>query len=107
MSAHPAVSAVKILDWRPMQKGALRGFAKIALPSGMIISDVTVLTAERGPWVSPPSKPMVGRDGIALRDDGGKMKYSPIIEFTSRERRDQFSAAVLAALAALHPDALA
>jgi hypothetical protein len=104
--AHPPAAAMQILDWRPVQKGALRGFAKVQLPSGMIVSDVTVLTSDRGPWASPPSKPMVGRDGTVMRDDAGKTKYSPIIEFASRERRDQFSAAVIAALTDAYPDAM-
>jgi DNA-binding cell septation regulator SpoVG len=97
---------MKILDWRPLQRGALIGFAKIEMPSGMVISDVTILTGERGPWASPPSKPMVGRDGVAVRDQSGKTKYSPIIEFISKEIRDRFSAAVVDALRAAHPEAL-
>jgi hypothetical protein len=41
-------ATVKILDWRPMRKNSLLGFAKIELPSGMMISDVTVLTGANG-----------------------------------------------------------
>ena len=37
---------VKILDWRPLRKNSLLGFAKIELPSGMVISDVTILTGD-------------------------------------------------------------
>jgi DNA-binding cell septation regulator SpoVG len=54
-------SAVRILDWRELRKNSLLGFAKVELPSGMVISDVTILSGERGPWASPPSKPMIGR----------------------------------------------
>ena len=101
------MSAVLIREWRPMRKNTLLGFAKIELPSGLIISDVTILTGERGPWASPPSKPMVGRDGVVLKDDAGKLRYSPVIEFASKEVRNRFSAAVVDALRASHPEALA
>ena len=101
------MSGILIRDWRPMRKGSLLGFARIELPSGMLISDVTILTGERGPWASPPSKPMIGKDGTALTDSNGKLRYSPIIEFTSKEVRDRFSAAVIEAMRAAHPEVLA
>ena len=66
---------VKILDWRPLKKNSLLGFAKVELPSGMVISDVTILTGEHGPWASPPSKPMIDRDGVAMKDAAGKLRY--------------------------------
>ena len=97
---------MKILDWRPMRRNALIGFAKIELPSGMVIADVTILTGANGPWASPPSKPMIGRDGIAIKDDAGKIKYSAVIDFVSKELRDRFSNVVIAALRAAHPEAL-
>jgi len=101
------MSAINIIDWRPLRKGALLGFAKIELPSGMLISDVTILQSDRGAWASPPAKPMVGRDGVVLTDDGGKTKYVPIIEFATKAIRDKFSAAVVDALRAAHPGAFA
>ena len=100
------MSGFVIRDWRPMRKGSLLGFAKVEMPSGMIISDVTILISERGPWASPPSKPMVGRDGLALKDDAGKVRYTPIIEFASKEIRDRFSTAVVDGLRVSHPEAL-
>ncbi len=42
--------AVTIRDWRPMRKNSLLGFARVELPSGMIVADVTILVGERGPW---------------------------------------------------------
>jgi hypothetical protein len=97
----------QILDWRPMRKNSLLGFAKVEMPSGLVISDVTILTSDRGFWASPPSKPMIDREGVAMRDDKGKLRYSPIIEFASREIRDRWSAAVIEALDQSHPEALA
>ena len=99
--------AVKILDWRPLKKNSLLGFAKIELPSGMVLLDVTILTGERGPWASPPSKPMIDREGAALKDAAGKLRYSPIIEFASREIRDRWSTAVIEAMREAHPEVFA
>jgi hypothetical protein len=41
-------ATIKILDWRALRKGALLGFTKVEFPSGLIISDVTILAAEPG-----------------------------------------------------------
>jgi DNA-binding cell septation regulator SpoVG len=100
-------ATIQIRDWRALRKGSLLGFAKVELPSGMIIADVTILSGDRGPWASPPSKPMIDRDGVVLKDAGGKVRYSPIIEFSSKEIRDRFSAGVIDGLRAVHPEAFA
>ncbi len=93
----------KIRDWRPLAKGALIGFAKVELPSGLILIDVSILAGPNGPWASPPSKPMIGRDGVAMRDDAGKARYAPVVEFAGKDVRDRFSAGVITALRAAHP----
>jgi hypothetical protein len=100
------MTAFKILDWRPVAKNSLRGFAKVEMPSGMIISDVAALNGPNGPWASPPSKPMIGRDGSPMLDAKGKPRYSPWIEFRSKELRDRWSSAVVAALLEAYPDAI-
>jgi hypothetical protein len=99
--------SVKILDWRPLKKNSLLGFAKAEFPSGMVICDVTILTGERGPWASPPGKPMLDREGAALKDATGKLRYSPIIEFTSKSIRIRWSDAVISAMREAHPEVFA
>ncbi len=99
-------AAVKILDWRPVRRNSLLGFARAELPSGMIVADVTILTGARGPWASPSSKAMIGSDGAALRDAAGKIRYVPIIEFATTEIRSRFSAAVVEAVSAAFPEAM-
>jgi hypothetical protein len=95
---------VKIRDWLPLRKNTLRGFAKVEQPSGVIMADVTILVGERGPWASPPSKPMIDRDGVVMKDQRGKVRYVPLIEFASKEIRDRWSAAVIAAMREAHPE---
>jgi hypothetical protein len=100
------MNSFKIIDWRSVTNNSLRGFARVELPSGMLIADVVVMIGTNGPWASPPSKPMIGRDGVALADDKGKVKYQPIIEFRTKDLRDRFSSAVIEALRSAHPEAL-
>jgi hypothetical protein len=98
---------VRIVDFRSVRRNSLLGFARVELPSGMVIADVTVMLAGTTgrPWASPPSKPMVDREGVVLKDPNGKIRYTPIIEFTSREIRTRWSDAVIAAMQAAHPEA--
>jgi DNA-binding cell septation regulator SpoVG len=98
-------TAARIIEWRPLRKNSLLGFARVGFPSGMVISDVTILSGDRGPWASPPSKPMLDRDGVAMKDQRGKIRYSPLIEFTSKEIRDRWSDTVIEALRSAHPEA--
>jgi len=95
-----------IKSFAPVRKNTLRGFAEVQLPSGMIIADVAVHVTEGRPWASPPSKAMLDRNGAALRDEVGKVRYSPIISFASKDLRDKFSAAIIDAMEAAHPGEL-
>jgi hypothetical protein len=87
---------------------SLRGFAKVVLPSGMTLTDVAIHVGDERAWASPPSRPMLNRDGIALRDAAtGKIRYSPIISFSSKELRYRFSDAIIEAMRLARPDVLA
>ena len=100
------MATITISDWKPMTRGTLRGFVTISIPSGMIVHEICVFATNGKFWASPPSRPMVGRDGKVLVGDDGKTKYSPLIEFVSKSVRDRWSEAVIAALLAAHPEAL-
>lgn len=100
-------AAIRITDWKPVRKGALLGFARMEMPSGMVLIDCTILTGANGPWASPPGKPMVGSDGTVARDANNKTRYTAVVDFVSREHRTRWSEAVIAALQASHPEALA
>lgn len=95
-----------ISDWKPVRRGALRGFVTATLPSGMIVHEISVFETNGRAWASPPSKLMIDREGHAMLDDAGKRRYSPLIEFTEKATRDRFSDAIIAALRAAHPGAL-
>ncbi|MEE3502640.1 hypothetical protein [Acidiphilium acidophilum] len=96
---------IKVDEWKPMHRNSMRGFMTATMPSGMILHDIVIHGGET-PWAAPPSKPMVGRDGVAMKDAAGKARYSPIISFTDKATREKWSSAMIAALLAAHPDAL-
>jgi hypothetical protein len=95
---------MRILEFRPLRKNSLMGFAKIEQSNGLQIADVTILAGERGPWASPPSKPMFGSDGMVMKDANGKIRYVPIISFKDRATRDKWSAAIIEALRLSNPE---
>jgi hypothetical protein len=101
------MTAITISDWKPRQSGTLRGFCTAHLPSGMSLHEVSVHTRNGSWWASPASKPMLSREGTALRDESGKVRYSPIVSFTDKQARDRLSQAVVDALRLVHPEVFA
>jgi hypothetical protein len=91
---------LRLLEWRPMSKNSLRGFATVELPSGLVITDVSLHSSHGKCWASLPARPQVERDGTVRRDPDGKIAYSPILKWRDRELADGFSAAVVAAVEA-------
>lgn len=100
---------VSLLDWKPMVKNTLRGFAGVRIGQSLIVRDVPVhcFVGENGGrrWASLPSKPVLGKDGNAVRDEKGKIKYAPILEWADRGASDRFSEAVIDAVEREHPGA--
>ncbi len=97
---------ITVDEWKPLHRNSMRGFMTATLPSGMILHDIVVHVSDAGPWAAPPSKPMIGRDGVAMKDAAGKARYSPIVSFADKQTRERWSSAMIAALAAAHPNAL-
>lgn len=94
----------RVLDWRPVHKKSLLGFARVELPSGLIIRDVMVFVNDTGAWAAPPARRRVGP-----QDPGGgpnEPRYEAIIEFTTKQVRERFSDAVIAALQNQFPFAI-
>jgi hypothetical protein len=90
--------AAVIEDFRALRKNSLRGFVRVRLPSGMVLSDVALHAgSDNKAWAAPPAKPMIDREGHVL----------PVIAFATKEHRDRFSAVVVDAVREAHPEALA
>jgi hypothetical protein len=76
----------RLREFKPMARNTLRGFCTIELPSGMVITDVTVHVSNGKPWASPPSKPMIDRSGTVMKDGSGKVDTSRSLSSATRKR---------------------
>jgi hypothetical protein len=95
-------SRLRLLEWRPLVKNSLRGFASVELPSGLTIADISVHVSHGKRWASLPARPQITSDGTVRRGDDGRIAYSSILKWRSRELQDGFSAAVVRAVEAEH-----
>ena len=95
------------MGWREMRKGSLCGFATVRVNVvGLVIHDIPVLAGNGGKtaWAGLPGKPIVGADGVAKHDaTTGKLRYSPVLEWSDKHVADRFSAAVFEAIEQAHP----
>jgi hypothetical protein len=100
--------SITIRDFKPIHRNTLVGFAIICIPElHLTIKDVAIHQKGSSRWAALPAKPMIDRDGVAIRDSTtGKITYSNILEFTDRATRDAFSHVVIAALLDIFPNAL-
>ena len=108
MSADPASLRLRLENFRPMTRSTLRGFATITIePIGLMIDDICVHQSDAGgSYALLPSKPQVKWDGTVMRRDDGKVAYSPILKFSSREGQDRFSHGVVELVRRRFPGAL-
>ena len=97
---------IALVGWRPMAKGALRGFATVELPIGLKLIDCPVLVSKGKAWVNVPAKPVLDRDGQQKIEANGKPAYVPVLEWRSRDLADRFSAAVVELVQRAHPGSL-
>ena len=99
----PVAMPVSLLEWRPMKRNSLRGFATVRLGKSLKISDIPVHCSAGKRWASLPSKPQIGSDGVVQKDDRGKPKYIPIVSWIDTDARDSFSEGVIQAVEAQYP----
>lgn len=97
---------VELVNWRPLIRNTLRGFATVKI-GAMKIADVAVHRKNDRTWAQLPAKPQMNQDGTARRNADGKIQYTPVVEWATREAADRFSDGVAAAVLREQPDALA
>ena len=95
--------AAEILHWTPLHRGTLARYAKVELPSGLIINDVAIIYSERGPAALGPVKPLVDAVGAVPARQQPQGSLPPGIVFHSDDLRRVFSRGVIAALLKTHP----
>jgi hypothetical protein len=86
---------MKLIAFKPMIRGALRGFASVELPIGLIMGDVPVLVTHGRAWANLSAKPQLDKDGQTKRDANGKIADAAMLHWRDRELTDRFSNAVI------------
>lgn len=94
---------IKIIAWRAMERNSLRGFVSVQV-GALEIFDVTVMSASGRKWCGMPGKPQIGQDGLTVKKDG-KVQYSQVMNWATKDARDRFSASVIEALEREYPGA--
>jgi hypothetical protein len=97
---------LRLLDFKPLRKGALIGFATVELPIGLEIRDCPVCMSRGKAWAGLPGKPQL-KDDRVIRDERGKLVYSTILDWRERGLRDAFSERVVALVREHDPQAFA
>jgi hypothetical protein len=103
-AAVQARPGLHLLEFRPVRKNSLRGFATVRLANGLI-NDLGGGETGGRQWALLPSKAMIDRYGELIRDFGGKPRYSPVVDWASREVRDAFSRRVVELIRRADPEA--
>jgi hypothetical protein len=93
-------------NFKAMAAGAMRGVFDVTLASGMVLHRCSLFVKDGRTWASPPSKQIIGRDGMVQRTQDGKTKYEPTVSFVDRATQERWSAAAIEALRIANPDAL-
>jgi hypothetical protein len=81
-------------------------FLSVTTPSGIISHDWRLMAGWDGPWIAPPSKLHIDKDGQPRTDTTGRKLYSPLIEFGDTRTAARFKRQVLEAIRRQHPEVL-
>ena len=82
---------MKCTEFKEVKSNTLQGFATLQMDSGLIIKECALHSKDGSEWVGLPSKPQIDKDGNARRDDNGKIRYTPMVEFVSKEIGQKWS----------------
>jgi hypothetical protein len=98
----------KVVKINPVQNNQyLKARVDVAFPSGLIIHAVSVFRRQNGDLsIVEPNAAMLGKDGKALTDDRGKVRYWPTISFADKAAQERWRRSVLDAIRAMGPDAI-
>jgi hypothetical protein len=96
---------IALLEWRPIVRNTLRGFAEVRVGRTLIINDCPAHCSHGRKWVALPSKPQLTRERELVRDATGKLAYTPVVEWADRAAANRFSDDTVAVIEAQFPRA--
>jgi hypothetical protein len=89
-SAGRAAGAIQITRWQPHEKGSLKGFFSVTLPSGLVLRRCMLHQKGDARWIGFASREWT--DGHGIR------QFDPIVEFRDRGTADRFKNSILTEL---------
>jgi hypothetical protein len=105
----PVKPKLRIISGKKVVKGTLHFVCKVGLPFGsgeLEIDGVMVFSSHGKSWANLPSKPVLDQNGVHMTAENGKKMYAPFLEWSPKELRGRFSAAVVDLVKELYPGAL-
>jgi hypothetical protein len=94
---------VRVTSFKPFAKNTLVGFARVHIDEiRLTIDDVAVHRKNTAACAQLSARPWL-KDGAVVLDERGRIQYSPILAFDTREVADAFSRSVIKALLEIEP----
>jgi DNA-binding cell septation regulator SpoVG len=86
----PKTQKFTVREFKHFQKNTLQAFLSLELTSGMVLHDCTLHEKNGSRWIGMPAR--------QYEKSAGEKSWMPLIEFASKEHREKFQAAALAAI---------
>lgn len=93
---------VRIIDFKPQANGSLVGFVDVEFASGLQLLGIVIMRGDDGLYALPPGRPKLDATGKPRRKPNGKVDYSTIIKFRSRDIANKWSKQIIEALQHMH-----
>ena len=92
---------MRLVSWKPIANGTLRGFATVELPIGLKLIDCAVFVGTNGARARPPAKPQPDKDGRQRNHCFACGARGEVIEFLRRYDNPDCGSAVVKLASAL------
>jgi hypothetical protein len=92
---------MRLVSWKPITQGSLRGFATVELPIGLKLIDCAVFVGTNGAWARPPAKPQLYNNGRQRNHCFACGACDEVIEFLRRYDNPDCGSAVVKLASAL------
>jgi hypothetical protein len=96
LSRPPEQEQIICLEWRPLDRNTLRGFAHIRVAWQLDINGLAVHQNGKR-WAQLPARQQLDNAGDLVKD-GERIRYATVLQFSDRHIADRFSDAVVHAV---------
>lgn len=86
----PITQKFTVREFKPFNKNTLQAFLSLELPSGMVLHGCTLHKQNGSRWIGVPARQYEKSDG--------ENSWMRLVDFTSKDARERFQSAALAAV---------